>query len=77
MLSMLGIDALAGVLSAIALAIGGVVVAYWRGRSRGATDTKNDAMRDDYENAQDIRRRVATDRAQRMRELDGVGFRDD
>jgi hypothetical protein len=37
---------------------------------------KADAMEADYEHAQDIRRRVADDRADRVRKLDDAGFRD-
>lgn len=35
-----------------------------------------DARDDDYENADDIRRRVSVDRADRVRRLDDAGYRD-
>lgn len=42
----------------------------------GAKNAKQDMMEDDFENAQDIRRRVSVDRAKRVRELDDSGWRD-
>ena len=76
MLSLLGIDALAGVLGGLALAIIGAFVAYWRGRVKGAGNARQDAMEDDYENAAEIRDRVSRNRADRLRELDDAGYRD-
>ena len=43
---------------------------------RGKRDAKRDLELDDYEHAEDIRRRVSVDRDQRMRDLDGAGWRD-
>lgn len=43
---------------------------------KGRQDVKKDLQNDDYENAEDIRRRVSVDRADRMRKLDGAGWRD-
>ena len=76
MLSLLGIDALAAGLGGFALAIVGVFVAYWRGRVKGASNARQDAMEDDYDNAAEIRDRVSRNRADRVRELDDAGYRD-
>lgn len=54
-----------------ALALFGLL-AYRSGRK----DAINDIREDDYENAEDIRRRVSVDRADRVRKLDDAGFRD-
>ena len=43
---------------------------------KGGKDKEKDLEIDDYENAEDIRRRVSRDRADRVRELDGAGWRD-
>lgn len=50
----------------------GPVAAYFKGRA----DAKRRDKLDDYENAEAIRDRVERDRAQRVRELDGTGWRD-
>lgn len=42
----------------------------------GAKNAKQDMMEDDFENAQDIRRRVSVDRADKLRKLDDAGWRD-
>lgn len=42
----------------------------------GAKNAKSNMMEDDYEHAQDIRRRVSVDRADRVRKLDDAGWRD-
>lgn len=42
----------------------------------GKKDAEIDAKDDDYEHAEDIRRRVIVDRADRMRKLDDAGWRD-
>lgn len=42
----------------------------------GVNDAKRDAEIDDYENAEDIRRRVSTDRADKLRKYDDSGWRD-
>lgn len=44
--------------------------------SKGRKSAKDDARLDDYENAEDIRRRVSSDRADKLRKLDGAGWRD-
>lgn len=44
---------------------------------KGAKDATQNIMEDDYENAEDIRRRVSVDRDKRLRELDGAGWRDE
>jgi hypothetical protein len=76
MLSLLGIDELTGIIGGFALAIIGGFVAYWRGRVKGASNARQDATLEDYEHAQDIRRRVDRDRADRVRKLDDAGYRD-
>ena len=76
MLSLLGIDALTGILGGFALAIIGGFVAYWRVRVKGASNARQDAMEDDYENAAEIRDRVSRNRADRVRKLDDAGYRD-
>ena len=76
MLSLLGIDALTGIIGGFAIAIIGGFVAYWRGRVKGASNARHDAMEDDYENAAEIRDRVGRNRADRVRELDDAGYRD-
>lgn len=43
---------------------------------KGRQDVKRDLQNDDYENAEDIRRRVSHDRADRLRQLDDAGWRD-
>ena len=43
---------------------------------KGKKDAIDDVEDDDYENAEDIRRRVSTDRADRVRKLDDAGWRD-
>lgn len=48
------------------------VLAYWKGRA----DAKRDARLEDYENAADIRDRVARDRSERLRRYDDAGWRD-
>ena len=53
------------------LAFGGVML--YRMGGKNATQKVVD---DDYENAEDIRRRVSTDRADKLRKLDDAGFRD-
>jgi len=47
-------------------------LAYFKGRS----DAKRDARLEDYENAEDIRRRVDRDRSERLRRYDDAGWRD-
>lgn len=59
--------------SVAALAAFGI---YTAGRKEGRSQANSDAMEQDYENADDIRRRVSTDRAKRLRELDDAGWRD-
>ena len=44
--------------------------------TKGRKDATNGALLDDYENAEDIRRRVSVDRADSVRRLDGAGWRD-
>jgi hypothetical protein len=53
-------------------------VLWWNRRQRriGADHAMGKAKRIDNETAEDIRRRVDRDRAQRVRELDGAGYRD-
>lgn len=43
---------------------------------KGRQDASANMELDDYENAEDIRRRVSVDRADKLRELDGAGWRD-
>ena len=43
---------------------------------KGRQDVKRDLQNDDYENAEDIRRRVSRDRADKLRKLDDAGWRD-
>lgn len=50
--------------------------AWVAGKREGTSRANSDARDADYENAEDIRRRVSTDRAQRVRELDDAGWRD-
>lgn len=45
-------------------------------KRQGVAEAKAEAQTEDYENAQDIRRRVSDDRADRLRELDDAGYRD-
>lgn len=68
------ITALLTALGVIGLAIGGV--AWWSHRKgrKGATQAMKEA---DHENAEDIRRRVHDDRAERVRKLDTAGYRRD
>lgn len=47
----------------------------WLYRS-GASNARTDMVEDDYENAEDIRRRVSVDRADELRKLDDAGWRD-
>ena len=61
-------------------AIVAVILARWQGRSQGRREGRKEAETDakirDHETAADIRRRVSSDRAQRVRELDDAGYRD-
>jgi hypothetical protein len=50
----------------------GPLVAYFKGRS----DAKRKARLKDHENAEDIRRRLERDRAERLRRYDDAGWRD-
>jgi hypothetical protein len=43
---------------------------------KGAYDAKKDMWSDDYEHAEEIRRRVSRNRDDRVRELDDAGWRD-
>ena len=59
----------------------GALVALWAAVSAwlymaGRRNQKRDAELEDYENAEDIRRRVSVDRADRVRKLDDAGWRD-
>ncbi len=68
-------SALVGVAAALAL----VAALFGWGRSKkrqGAAEAAVKAQREDFENAQDIRRRVFDDRAERVRSLDDAGYRD-
>jgi len=47
-------------------------LAYFKGRS----DANRDARLEDYENAEDIRRRVDRDLPDKLREYDDAGWRD-
>ena len=42
----------------------------------GGKNKEADIKEDDYENAEDIRRRVSVDRADKLRKLDDAGWRD-
>jgi len=44
---------------------------------RGRKDKRRELEIDDYEHAEDIRRRVSTDRADELRKHDDAGWRDD
>lgn len=54
------------------IGLGALIGLYAKGRS----DAKSDLKDDDYENAEDIRRRVSVDRADKLRKLDDAGWRD-
>lgn len=43
---------------------------------KGASNARQDMMEDDYEHAEDIRRRVSVDRADELRRHDDSGWRD-
>lgn len=43
---------------------------------KGHKDADNENQLDDFEHAEDIRRRVSVDRADRVRKLDDAGWRD-
>lgn len=49
---------------------------YLAGRKDARQTAKSDAYEDDHEHAADIRKRVRDDRVERLRELDGSGWRD-
>lgn len=59
-----------GTFAAIAMAVGAFLY------NAGRKGVKSDIMEDDYEHAEDIRRRVSIDRADRVRKLDDAGWRD-
>ncbi len=63
-------------LGAALVAVAGVLTFGALKRREGAQAARADAKDKDYEHAQDIRDRVVDDRAQRVRELDGRGYRD-
>ena len=58
------------------VAVAGVLTFGALKRRERAQAARADAKDKDYEHAQDIRDRVVDDRAQRVRELDGRGYRD-
>jgi membrane protein DedA with SNARE-associated domain len=65
--------------AAIGAGVGGFIMHFvgrWSGKREGASEANAKAMEADYENAEDIRRRVSIDRAKRVRELDDAGWRD-
>ena len=49
---------------------------YLAGRKDARQTAKSDAYEDDHEHAADIRKRVRDDRVERLRKLDGAGWRD-
>ena len=49
---------------------------YLAGRKDARQTAKSDAYEDDHEHAADIRKRVRDDRVERLRKLDGSGWRD-
>ena len=49
---------------------------YLAGRKDARQEAKSDAYEDDHEHAADIRKRVRDDRVERLRKLDGSGWRD-
>lgn len=57
-------------LSAMVAGIGAFLYA------KGRSDAKRKMEVDDYENAEDIRRRVSVDRADELRKYDDAGWRD-
>lgn len=58
--------------------LGGAVLAFFGVflYKKGGNNKEKDLEIDDYENAENIRRRVSRDRADRVRKLDGAGWRD-
>jgi hypothetical protein len=62
---------LAGAWKPIANLIAGAGL-YFKGRA----DANRNSQLEDYENAEDIRRRVTDDRDDRVRRMEGRGFRD-
>lgn len=76
MLGLLDFTGLSAVLGGLGIAIIGFFAVYIKGLRDGKGRADQIARDDDYENASDIRRRVRTDRDQRVRELDDAGYRD-
>lgn len=76
MLGLLDTGSLTVALGAIGAVIVGWFIAYIKGRGDGKSSANQDAMENDYENADAIRDRVDRDRAKRVRELDDAGYRD-
>lgn len=69
-----------GRLKAWLIAAGAALVAalglFLAGKREGRRDGRRQAQEDDYENAADIRDRVSRNLDQRVREMDGRGYRD-
>jgi hypothetical protein len=62
---------------AAAFAVVAALLGWGQSKKRqGANEAKAEGQIEDYENAQDINRRVSDGRADRVRELDDAGYRD-
>lgn len=48
----------------------------WKKKREGKTEAKREAQQEDIENAEDIRKRVARDLADELRQHEGRGYRD-
>lgn len=63
-------------LSAVLTAIGVAFAVFTAGKREGRRNERHKAKEADHENAADIRDRVDRNLDQRLREMDGRGFRD-
>lgn len=68
--------AIAGAVVFLIGAITGRIVGKSQGKREGRNDAINDMQEADHERALDIRNRVERDLPDRVREMDGRGFRD-
>jgi len=68
--------AIAGVIGLLIGGLAGRLVGKSQGKREGRNDAINEMQEADHERATDIRNRVERDLPDRVREMDGRGFRD-
>lgn len=73
---MFGLDTIQAILGGIGFVVLVIASAWFKGRKSGRDDAIAKSNQEDQEHAESIRRRVSVDHDQRVRELDGAGYRD-